>query len=176
MSAARALTPCLAALSALAAAVIAAQPCRAQDTAMVAPGTELRLWTRPVGARFSLGRVQHSGMLIAVRNDTLVLRSADLSESYIPRARLTDIMARVPARNTMKGAILGLVTGTLIGAVSGALVEPPEPRDICNNDVLDPQTVQSLEWGFVSGVAGTVVGGVVGYQFKSLKWRRLSWP
>ena len=151
------------------AAFAAAAPLAAQDSVVVAPGTLVRVWTQPLGARWTPGPPQHVRPFLGVRGDTLLLDGLGAEAVPIPRAQLVALEARLPSRNTVLGASLGF----LAAAAIGVLTAPEDPPSCDGSDVAGSgcPAFGPLMRGLAFGAGGAVVGGLAGSRVTTLKWR-----
>lgn len=169
-----------AALLAIAVAAAASTAGAQERVIALAPGTPVRVWTRPQGAaRWALGPPQHAGRFVGMRGDTLLLQARSARGPggapaalvvTVPRTRLTGLEARLPAHNATLGVVLGLAAGAAAGALS-ARAGPV----YCHGDVVCDMERAAPRGAYAAagGAAGALLGGVIGWRVRTLQWQTL---
>ena len=146
--------------------------------AMLGPGAALEAQTAPLspGARVRVTTSGPSpsrqvGSVLELREDSLVIRPDGRADSLaIPLARVTDIEL---SRGLRTQGRRGLGVGFLVGAGAGVLIGLTDGDDPPGAFFSFSAEEKALMAGSMLGVAGAVVGGLVGLVSRTEKWSRV---
>ena len=148
---------------ALAAALLA--PCAAlgAQTAPLSPGTRVRLTTP------SRPHARQVGTLLALKADSIHLRRDGQADSLsIPIAQVTGIEVSSGLRTQgRRGMGIGFLAGAGFGVMIGLADGDEPPGSIIQLSAAE----KAMLAGSLLGVAGAVVGGVVGLASRTETWR-----
>lgn len=120
------------------------------------------------------------GTLVSTSEDSVVI-DADGGLLYIPAASVRRLDVSRGRRNRGTGLLRGAGGGLLIGGVAGAVIGAATYEECRSEEflgcLLSPTSpAESAMWGgFVVGVVGAVIGGVVGLASPGERWQRTSW-
>jgi hypothetical protein len=149
----------------------------AQTSTTPAPGTRVRVTAPGV-----LTPEVQSGRLISFRSDSLLLQPDGGETSLaVPRASVTELdVSEGLHTRTRRGLAIGLLVGAGAGAGIGAATYT---RPTCKNlnlaqcigvGIGDPgRGGVALISGVLGGIAGLVVGGLIGHAHTSEQWERV---
>jgi len=151
---------------------------KAQTTASIAPGTRIR-----VTAPGMLTPEQQAGRLIVLRPDSLLLQPDGAAEVTIARSAIGEIDTSLGRHSAARrGLLIGLLTGVATGAALGAATwhestctsrglfgdEPPTTFK-CGS--LFGRGQVAVGTGVLGGLAGLVVGGLIGHAHTIEEWK-----
>lgn len=154
----RCIACCLAVL-----ALLAARPAASQVRALE-EGTRVRVAPTSAPARWIVGTVLASGP------DSLTLLRADTREPFsLHRGEVDAVQVSVGVRRTGPTIARYALVGGAIGASAGALLGAMDDTDEGEWEILSRQEMMLIGAVFVGG-AGTVVGGLVGWQSAGERW------
>jgi len=147
----------------------------AQDAALPAPGTRVRLHLQPTNGD-SQGGAKRVGTLMRWSTDTVVLStSGGAAEVPVPRAaigRMDVSRGRSRGRSALKGAGIGAGIGIATGAILGAaLYEESDCAEVCI--LSDSRGDDALLGGALGGILGIPIGGIVGALNAGERWQRV---
>lgn len=163
--------PTLALAAAAFASAIPLLSLRAQAVNATLVGERVRI-TTPT----ERGKFRHLGEVTAVRDDTVMLRSAEFPAGRpIAVGRITKLeISRGRRSLTRRGMAFGFVLGAAAGAVYGAATHE---RGRCLQrsllgcgDYQEPKGLGPAVDGFIGGVAGMAVGGILGHRVRRERW------
>ena len=134
-------------------------------------GSRVRLFASDSGTeagRLSSRGLKHTGTVIEMRSDTLVITAeAQSNPSFVPAASLTSLeVSRGTHSHILAGAALGLLAGAVVGGVI--------TRENATNN--EERGLEILFGTLLGGGAGLVGGAVIGSRLRTERWEALRLP
>jgi hypothetical protein len=141
-------------------AILLLTPAAAQAEDLLSDGARVRI-------RMGSGGKPLVGTIVAIESGTFTIDAQNMLETrVVPRSMVRKLeVSQGLKRKTMKGAWIGLATGTLLGgALTVAMGSSGMSPDNASFYVITPA---------VYGAAGMALGALVGTMFRGERWREI---